>query len=71
MNLEQEREKLEQIVIKNPGFLGIGIVLQEGRRRIEIAVKDQATKKELGVLLQGKTWNEVPVEIIIREQTSI
>lgn len=64
--IEQAKKALESKIIALNSVTGIGIVILNGVRMIEVAVRDEAGKSEVKPFLKDSLFEGHPVDIVIR-----
>lgn len=69
--IEASKKSLEEKIIHLSGVFGIGVVLADGHKVIEVAVENESVKTDILQRLSDNKWEGHPVTVIIREQTKL
>ena len=69
--IEFAKKNLEEKIILEPHVLGIGVILNEGEKFIEVSVTDANGLATVAKMIPNSKWEGFPVKIVIRSQTII
>jgi hypothetical protein len=71
MMIEEAKKELENRIIHTPGVIGIGTMLDDGEKYIEVSVLNEGVANTVRQELSHEKWHGHPVKIIIRNQSKV